>query len=81
VEITLDMDEDAIVMRITDDGKGIPAGRLTATGSHGLASMRHRVRALGGLLDVRGAANGGTILLVRIPAHNSAPRVAEPESI
>jgi signal transduction histidine kinase len=81
VEIALDMDEDAIVMRISDDGKGIPAGRLTATGSHGMASMRHRVRALGGLLDVRGAASGGTILLVRIPVANPVPRVAEPESI
>jgi signal transduction histidine kinase len=81
VDITLNMDSDAIIMQISDDGKGIPAGRLTATGSHGMASMRHRVRALGGRLDVRSAASGGTVLLVRIPAANALPRAAEPESI
>ena len=79
VDITLDMDEDAIVMRISDDGKGIPLSRLTAIGSHGLASMRHRVRALGGRLDVRSPASGGTTLLVRIPAINALQTVAEPE--
>jgi signal transduction histidine kinase len=29
--------------------------------------MRHRVRALGGRLDVRSPGSGGTTLLVRIP--------------
>jgi signal transduction histidine kinase len=78
VDITLGLDGDAIVMQISDDGKGIPASRLTAIGSHGLASMRHRVRALGGLLDIRSPASGGTILLVRIPAINALQRAAEP---
>jgi signal transduction histidine kinase len=81
MDITLDMDEGAIVMQISDDGKGIPANRLNAFGSHGLASMRHRVRALGGRLDVRVPASGGTILLVRIPAINALQRAEEPASI
>jgi signal transduction histidine kinase len=78
VDLTLGLDGDAIVMRISDDGKGIPASRLNAIGSHGLASMRHRVRALGGLLDVRSPPSGGTLLLVRIPAVNALQRAAEP---
>jgi signal transduction histidine kinase len=77
VDITLDLDEGAIVMQISDDGKGIPASRLTAIGSHGLASMRHRVRALGGRLDVRSPPSGGTILLVRIPAITAFQRAAQ----
>jgi signal transduction histidine kinase len=81
MDITLDMDGDAIVMQILDDGKGIPASRLTAIGSHGLASMRHRVRALGGRLDVRSPPSGGTILLVRIPAINALQEVAEPAPV
>jgi signal transduction histidine kinase len=81
VDITLGLDEDAIVMRISDDGKGIPAGRLNAIGSHGLASMRHRVRALGGRLEVRSPPSGGTILLVRIPSANALQRVSEPAPI
>ncbi len=71
VDLTLGVDGEAVVMQISDDGKGIPAGRLTAIGSHGLASMRHRVRALEGRLDVRSPASGGTTLLVRIPAVNA----------
>src|SRR5882672_9296129 len=71
MDITLGMDAGAIVMQISDDGKGIPAGRLNAIGAHGLASMRHRVRALGGRLDVRSPASGGAVLLVRIPAINA----------
>jgi signal transduction histidine kinase len=78
MDITLDKDGDAIVMQISDDGKGIPLSRLTAIGSHGLASMRHRVRALGGRLDVRRPASGGTVLLVRIPAINALQQAAEP---
>ena len=79
VELNLVVDGDAIVMRIADNGRGITPDRLTAIGSHGLASMRHRVRALGGRLDIRSPVSGGAILLVRIPAAFAAPRVAETE--
>lgn len=82
VDVTLTVDKDALVMKISDDGKGISADRLTAIGSNGLASMRHRVRALSGRLDIRGSAgSGGTTLLVRIPAAQSLLQVAEPETI
>jgi signal transduction histidine kinase len=79
MDITLNIDGDRIVMLISDDGSGIPAGRLTAAGSHGMASMRHRVRALGGRLDVRSAASGGTTLLVQIPAATALLNVSEAE--
>ncbi|HWX29372.1 MAG TPA: sensor histidine kinase [Steroidobacteraceae bacterium] len=78
MDIALHVEGDAIVMQISDDGKGIPVARLSATGSHGLASMRHRVRALGGRLDIRSSASVGTALLVRIPTANALLRVPEP---
>ncbi len=71
MDITVDLDEESIVMQISDDGRGMAAGKSTDVGSHGLASMRHRVRALGGLLDVRSPASGGATLLVRIPAQRA----------
>ncbi len=77
--LSLFVDGEEIVMRIYDDGNGIPAGRLTAIGSHGLASMRHRVRALSGRLDINSSASGGTALLVRIPGTQAMRRVAESE--
>lgn len=77
VDVSLDLDDETLLMRIADDGKGIPAGRFTAIASHGLASMRHRVRALGGRLEVRSPASSGTILLVQIPVSRAilAPAV------
>jgi signal transduction histidine kinase len=78
VDITLTTDGDTIVMQISDDGKGIPEDLLAAAGSHGLASMRHRVRALGGRLSVRSSGSVGTALLVQIPAANALLEISEP---
>ncbi len=77
MDLTLDVDNDSIVMQISDDGKGAPPGRLSAIGSHGMASMRHRVRALDGRLDVRSPASGGMTLLVRVPAARALQRGEE----
>jgi len=72
VDVSLQMDDTMLWMRIADDGVGISAERFSAVGSHGLASMRHRVRALDGRLDIRGADSGGTLILVQIPIANAA---------
>jgi signal transduction histidine kinase len=77
MDITLTADGDTIVMQISDDGKGIPEDLLSAAGSHGLASVRHRVRALGGRLSVRSSSSVGTALLVQIPAANALLEASE----
>ena len=71
VDIALEIDREEILLRIADDGRGIPASRLGAAGSHGMASMRHRVRALGGSLSVSNPAAGGTLIMARIPKANA----------
>lgn len=78
VDIALHIGADTIAMQISDNGKGIPPGRLTAIGSHGMASMRHRARALEGRLDIRSPESGGTTLLVQIPAVHALRQAAEP---
>ena len=80
VDVSLDLDAETLLMRIADDGKGMPMGRFTAIASHGLASMRHRVRALGGRIDVRSPAGGGTILVVQIPVENAVVPYSELEA-
>jgi signal transduction histidine kinase len=71
------MDEETLLLRIADDGVGIAAGQFMAIASHGLASMRHRVRALGGRLDVRSPASGGTMLIVQIPTVKAVAQAGE----
>ena len=61
------MDGATFVMRVSDDGKGIPPNRLQTDTSHGLASMRHRIAALGGSWEVISPSTGGTIVTALIP--------------
>jgi signal transduction histidine kinase len=79
VDVSLDIDEDTLVFRITDDGKGISSA-ATASGMHVLASMRHRVRALGGTFDVTSSPAGG-VLDVRIPASRALRAETVTESL
>jgi signal transduction histidine kinase len=81
VHVSLDIDEDTVVFRITDDGRGISDGSFSASDSHGLASMRHRVRALDGTFDVSSFPAGGTTLSVRIPVSKALRHAPEAESL
>jgi signal transduction histidine kinase len=67
VDVAVAIDDESFVLRITDDGKGIAPDRLAAAGSHGLASMRHRILALGGRFQLECPGSGGTVLTARIP--------------
>ncbi|HEX3912292.1 MAG TPA: CHASE3 domain-containing protein [Steroidobacteraceae bacterium] len=66
-DLSICIANDTLTMRITDDGKGIPSGRLANSTSHGLASMRHRVSGLEGVLEIRSPDAGGTLVTARIP--------------
>jgi signal transduction histidine kinase len=65
--MTVEMDESSFTLCISDDGKGIPAERLQAIAAHGLASMRHRVAALGGAWHLSSPPSGGTTVTAAIP--------------
>jgi signal transduction histidine kinase len=66
-DLAIAIEDDTFVLKISDDGKGIPSNRLKTDTSHGLASMRHRIAALGGRWDLSSPASGGTIVTARIP--------------
>lgn len=72
-ELAIDLQGDTLVLRVSDDGKGIPAHRLKTSTSHGLASMRHRIQALGGTWSLVSPAEGGTIMTARIPLAKMLP--------
>jgi len=66
-DLFIAIDRDTFTLRITDDGKGIPSGRLVTSPSHGLVSMRHRTAGLGGTWDLSTPGSGGTMVTARIP--------------
>jgi signal transduction histidine kinase len=74
--LSVQIDGGTLNLRLTDDGRGIASDRLKKTPSHGLASMRHRITALGGRLEVRSNSEGGTTVTAVIPL----PRVMHVES-
>jgi len=70
VHLSVEIEGNNFALMISDDGRGIPADRLRTISSHGLASMRHRVTALGGSWEVRSPSAGGTVVTASIPLSN-----------
>jgi signal transduction histidine kinase len=66
-KLTVEIDERCFVLRVTDDGKGVTQARLQTIASHGLASMRHRIVALGGVWQLTSPPAGGTTVTATIP--------------
>jgi signal transduction histidine kinase len=71
VDVDVAIDSETFTLRITDDGKGILPERLKAVGSHGLASMRHRIAALGGTFNLKCPEAGGTMLTAQLPLNRA----------
>ncbi len=67
VEVTVEVAEPWLLVRVRDDGVGVPPERLLALRAHGLAAMRQRARGLGGHWHVQRPASGGTMIEVRLP--------------
>jgi PAS domain S-box-containing protein len=70
-EIRLSREGESVSLEIQDEGKGIPAEKLTEIQSHrtgvGITGMRERVRYLNGTIDIHSNANG-TKISVTLPA-------------
>jgi signal transduction histidine kinase len=66
--IDLQSDESELRLVIQDNGLGIAQNRVGVPQSYGIASMQHRVTALGGSMRIERAAGGrGTIVEVKVP--------------
>ncbi|OUM02642.1 sensor histidine kinase [Variovorax sp. JS1663] len=69
VQVRLQRAGDMLEMAIEDDGRGLPEPRREG---HGLGNMRARARRLGGTLELRPGAKGGSCVLLRLPMTASA---------
>ena len=66
VLLLFDVQPDALVLTISDDGRGLPPDAETRPGHYGLRGMRERVESLGGTLTL--SSNGrGTTVKARLP--------------
>ncbi|GLZ78669.1 hypothetical protein Afil01_34760 [Actinorhabdospora filicis] len=66
VDLTMDAEDGAFLLRVADDGRGFDT-RADATHGLGLQSMSVRATELGGRLDVRTAPGGGTVITLAVP--------------
>jgi two-component system, NarL family, sensor histidine kinase DegS len=71
VYLSLKVEGGEICLTLADDGKGVNPTEVAAPptdkGGAGIANLRRRVEAIGGLLEITPGASGGTQIIVRIP--------------
>ena len=65
VQVELRAEPGVVVLRVADDGRGLPADAEARPGHYGLRGMRERVEGLGGTLSLGGA--GGATVVARLP--------------
>jgi len=56
-----------VIVRVVDDGVGLPAGAEFTPGHYGLRGLRERVEGIGGSFNLRPGNPTGTVLEARIP--------------
>ena len=67
VEVTMVERDDAFVLTIRDNGRGITEEEKSGQASIGLLGMRERAHLIGGEIEITGIAGEGTTVTVRIP--------------
>jgi len=67
VRVHLNLRPREIVLRLADDGIGLPVGAEEKPGHYGLRGLRERVEGLGGTFRLATAEGGGTIVEVHLP--------------
>ncbi|MCI4062068.1 hypothetical protein MRQ36_05610 [Micromonospora sp. R77] len=68
--VSVDRGPEGLVVRVVDDGRGVPAGTPAGVG---MQSMRERAEGIGGGCLVGPGADGGTAVVVRVPADRLPP--------
>lgn len=71
VKVEVAVGDGVVTLRVQDNGKGMPAGGPAVGAGRGLKNMTSRAEKLGGLLEVRGGKDGGTVVQWQVPAAGS----------
>ena len=73
IEVSLELVNDDLELRIDDDGKGLPAGNGDYPTGMGLRTMGYRADAVGANLTVKPRDGGGTSVKCRGPIQGGKP--------
>jgi signal transduction histidine kinase len=83
--VSLEYDDARVRLRVVDVGCGIPiescnsCGDYSSLGGVGIASMRHRIRQVGGTLEIESGPQGTTVIAsVPVVSRADAPRPGAP---
>jgi two-component system, NarL family, sensor histidine kinase UhpB len=68
VEIALQPGADSVVLRVVDDGRGLPDTTASSNGQTGLRGMRERALLVGGALAIKRSSEGGVEVRLEVPA-------------
>jgi signal transduction histidine kinase len=72
VKLSLTLSDDGLLLAVSDNGGGFEPDLQPRRPSLGHASMRERIRALGGRLDIRSAPGVGTTVVAWVPIAKAA---------
>jgi signal transduction histidine kinase len=73
VDVELDYRDDALLVRVRDNGPGPPALNGTDPAGHGLSGMRERAATVGGRLSTGAAPLGGFLVEAVLPTPEVGP--------
>lgn len=68
VELELQPGAGSLVLRVADDGRGLPDAPIRANGHTGLRGMRERALLVGGALAIKRSREGGVEVRLEVPA-------------
>ena len=72
VQVRLSSNGAELLLEIQDNGRGIRAEEKAKSGHFGLLGMNERAILLGGMIEIRGVPDRGTLVSVRVPLAQSA---------
>jgi signal transduction histidine kinase len=73
VRLSLALSDDGLLLAVTDNGSGFEPGVPVRRPSVGHASMRERMRSLGGKLDIQSTPGVGTTIVAWVPIPKAPP--------
>jgi two-component system NarL family sensor kinase len=68
-DLRLDRKMDDVYFSISDNGKGFRPRLVNTASGHGMNNMRDRVKLLNGSIEIKTAADKGTLIMIKIPAY------------